>query len=55
MIDYHKVTNNISINLLIFNQLTSCIATFFIHFKTASYKSVIYFSKLPSNETKRFS
>ena len=36
MIDYHKVTKNISINLLIFNYLRAFITTFFIHFKTAS-------------------
>ena len=37
MIDYHKVTKNISINLLIFNKLRHSIALFFTQFKTASY------------------
>ena len=36
MIDYHKVTKNISINLLIFNKLRHSIALFFTQFKTAS-------------------
>lgn len=36
MIGTHKVTKNISINLLIFNKLHYLIALFFIQFKTAS-------------------
>ena len=38
----HKVTKNISINLLIFNYLLALITTFFIHFKTVSKNVEIF-------------